>query len=43
MPVDTTHTTRPQKVQFLYDKYRLDQLNNQAIIKKTVERPLQLY
>jgi hypothetical protein len=43
MPVDTTHTLRPQKVQFLYDKYILNALNNQAITKKTVEWAPQVY
>lgn len=31
------HALRPQKVQFLSDKDRIDPLNNQAIRQKTVE------
>ncbi len=31
MLLTSTHTPRPQKVQFLLDKDRIDQLTNQAI------------
>ncbi|GAB4039595.1 hypothetical protein GCM10028809_61350 [Spirosoma gilvum] len=41
MQISISYTTRPQKVQFLYNKDNPEGLNNQAFSQKTVERPPQ--
>ncbi|OJW74419.1 MAG: hypothetical protein BGO59_19525 [Spirosoma sp. 48-14] len=41
MQISISHTARPQKVQFLYNKDSSQGLNNQAFSEKTVEWPPQ--
>ncbi len=41
MQISISYTTRPQKVQFLYNKDSSHGLNNQVFSEKTVERPPQ--